>query len=173
MSKCLRTHSQFKRAGYASSTGEVPTCRIPDDCIDSKRWPRWHGADLAAFVALYNHQLPQSALGSKPPMQAMKNWHQEYPFLFHKRPYDRPGCDTYPLPLRSSLPTVSLRRVRATLTMRYRAIRGAMALSGKADIRPTNWSFSGIDFSGRWAAEVERLQAAFNSRPGRSCDKRF
>ena len=49
---------------------------------------------LLRYVALYNHQLPQSALGSKTPMQAMKQWYQEHPHLFHKRPYDRPGCDT-------------------------------------------------------------------------------
>jgi len=48
---------------------------------------------LLRYVALYNHQLPQSALGSKTPMQAMKEWYQEHPDLFHKRPYDRPGCD--------------------------------------------------------------------------------
>ncbi len=29
---------------------------------------------LLRYVALYNHQLPQSALGSKTPMQAMKGW---------------------------------------------------------------------------------------------------
>jgi len=49
---------------------------------------------LLRYVALYNHQLPQSALGSKTPMQAMKAWYQEHPDLFHKRPYDRPGCDS-------------------------------------------------------------------------------
>ncbi|ABM58193.1 DDE-type integrase/transposase/recombinase [Verminephrobacter eiseniae] len=49
---------------------------------------------LLRYVALYNHQLPQSALGSKTPMQAMKEWHQQHPHLFHNRPYDRPGCDT-------------------------------------------------------------------------------
>ena len=48
---------------------------------------------LLRYVALYNHQLPQSALKSKTPMQAMKDWYKEYPHLFHKRPYDRPGCD--------------------------------------------------------------------------------
>jgi glutathione S-transferase len=46
-------------------------------------------------VALYNHQLPQSALKSKTPMQAMKEWYASHPHLFQKRPYDRPGCDTY------------------------------------------------------------------------------
>ena len=50
---------------------------------------------LLRYVALYNHQLPQSALKSKTPMQAMKEWYQEHPDLFHKRPYDRPGCDNY------------------------------------------------------------------------------
>ena len=49
---------------------------------------------LLRYVALYNHQLPQSALKSKTPMQAMKGWYRECPDLFHKRPYDRPGCDT-------------------------------------------------------------------------------
>ena len=52
---------------------------------------------LMRYVALYNHQLPQSALHSKTPMQAMKQWHQTHPELFNKRPYDRPGCDTYRL----------------------------------------------------------------------------
>ena len=47
---------------------------------------------LLRYVALYNHQLPQSALKSKTPMQAMKEWYKEHPHLFHKRPYDRPGC---------------------------------------------------------------------------------
>ena len=50
---------------------------------------------LMRYVALYNHQLPQSALHSKTPMQAMKQWHQTHPELFNKRPYDRPGCNNY------------------------------------------------------------------------------
>ncbi|ACD58691.1 transposase [Xanthomonas oryzae pv. oryzae PXO99A] len=52
---------------------------------------------LERYVALYNHQLPQSALGSKTRMQAMKQWHQERPDFFHKRAYDRPGCDKPPV----------------------------------------------------------------------------
>jgi len=48
---------------------------------------------LIRYVALYNHQLPQSALKSKTPMQAMKYWYASHPQLFHRRPYDRPGCD--------------------------------------------------------------------------------
>jgi hypothetical protein len=46
------------------------------------------------YVWLYNQQLPQSALGSRSPLQAMKDWHKLKPQLFKKLPYYRPGCDT-------------------------------------------------------------------------------
>lgn len=49
---------------------------------------------LLRYVALYNHQLPQSALKNKTPMQVMKDWCQSHPQLFNKRPYDRLGCDS-------------------------------------------------------------------------------
>jgi hypothetical protein len=51
---------------------------------------------LLRYVALYNHQLPQSALKSKTPIQAMKDWYAKRPELFFKRPNDHPGCDRYP-----------------------------------------------------------------------------
>ena len=41
----------------------------------------------------YNKQLPQSALGSKAPLQAMKDWHKLKLDLFKKQPYYLPGCD--------------------------------------------------------------------------------
>ena len=50
---------------------------------------------LERYVELYNQHLPQSALKSKTPMQAMKEWHRSNPELFHRRPYDRPGLDSY------------------------------------------------------------------------------
>jgi hypothetical protein len=50
-------------------------------------------ATLHRYVWLYNQQLPQSALGSKSPLQAMKDWHKTRPELFKKQPYYRPGCD--------------------------------------------------------------------------------
>jgi transposase InsO family protein len=50
---------------------------------------------LHRYVWLYNQQLPQSALGSKSPLQAMKDWHKLKPELFKKQPYYLPGCDTY------------------------------------------------------------------------------
>ena len=49
---------------------------------------------LLRYVALYNHQLPQSALKSKTPIQTMKDWYATHPHLLIKRPYDRPGCDS-------------------------------------------------------------------------------
>jgi transposase InsO family protein/transposase-like protein len=49
---------------------------------------------LHRYVWLYNQQLPQSALGSKSPLQAMKEWHKLKPQLFRKQPYYLPGCDT-------------------------------------------------------------------------------
>lgn len=49
---------------------------------------------MLRYVWLYNQQLPQSALGSKTPLQAMKDWHNLKPELFKKQPYYLPGCDT-------------------------------------------------------------------------------
>ncbi len=49
---------------------------------------------LMRYVHLYNTQLPQSALRSRTPMQAMKDWHKSQPHLFVKTPRNCPGCDT-------------------------------------------------------------------------------
>jgi hypothetical protein len=54
-------------------------------------------ATLHRYVWLYNQQLPQSALRSRPPLLAMKDWHNLKPELFKKRPYCLTGCDRYPL----------------------------------------------------------------------------
>tara|TARA_R110002126_G_scaffold89718_1_gene214228 strand:- start:764 stop:991 length:228 start_codon:yes stop_codon:yes gene_type:complete len=58
-------------------------------------FPFWRrvGSHAAPFVLLYNQQLPQSALGSKAPLQAMKDWHRVKPELFKKKPYYLTGCD--------------------------------------------------------------------------------
>jgi hypothetical protein len=45
-------------------------------------------------VRLCNRQLPQSALGSTSPLQAMKDWHKLKPQQFRKQPCHLPGCDT-------------------------------------------------------------------------------
>ena len=49
---------------------------------------------LTRYVKLYNHQLPQSALKGRTPIQAMKAWYAERPDLFTRRPYDQTGLDT-------------------------------------------------------------------------------
>lgn len=66
------------------------------DVLKTHRFNSAEGLEqtLLGYVALYNHQLPQSALQSKTPMQAIQQWHQSHPELFHKRTYDRPGCAT-------------------------------------------------------------------------------
>ena len=50
---------------------------------------------LARYVHLYNHQLPQSALHSRTPLQEMRRWYDERPELFRRQPREsnRPGCD--------------------------------------------------------------------------------
>jgi hypothetical protein len=45
-------------------------------------------------VTRHNQQLPQSALASRTPLQAMKDWHKLRPELFKKQPYYLTGCDT-------------------------------------------------------------------------------
>ena len=49
---------------------------------------------LMRYVALYNTQLPQSALGSRTPMQALKDWHKSHTHLFVKSPRNLPGRDS-------------------------------------------------------------------------------
>jgi hypothetical protein len=44
------------------------------------------------YAWLTNQQLPQSALGSKSPLQATKDRHKLKPQLFRKQPYYLPGC---------------------------------------------------------------------------------
>ena len=53
---------------------------------------------LKRYVHLYNHHLPQKALGHKPPITAMKNWYAEQPELFYRQPRNHPGPDNYVFP---------------------------------------------------------------------------
>ncbi|NLO80608.1 MAG: IS481 family transposase, partial [Xanthomonadaceae bacterium] len=39
---------------------------------------------------LYNHHLPQKALGHVSPIEAMKRWQRSHPELFHKRVINHP-----------------------------------------------------------------------------------
>ena len=49
---------------------------------------------LHRYVLLYNKQLPQTALASRTPLQAMKDCHTLKPEMFRKQPYYLPGCDS-------------------------------------------------------------------------------
>ncbi len=49
---------------------------------------------LMRYAWLYNHQLPQKALGHIAPVQALKNWQTSHPHLFVKRVVNQPGHDT-------------------------------------------------------------------------------
>ena len=49
---------------------------------------------LMRYLYLYNTQLPQSALGSRTPMQALKGWHSSHPHLFVKSPRNHAGRDS-------------------------------------------------------------------------------
>lgn len=51
---------------------------------------------LLNYLKLYNHHIPQRAIGTKTPIQALKEWHQQKPDLFVKRVYDQTGLDIYP-----------------------------------------------------------------------------
>ena len=49
---------------------------------------------LLNYLKVYNHHVPQRAIGSKMPILALKDWQQKRPELFVKRVYDQTGLDT-------------------------------------------------------------------------------
>jgi hypothetical protein len=51
---------------------------------------------LTRYVRLYNHQIPQKALGHLSPVQALKDWQQKEPKRFKKWVYNLTGLDTPP-----------------------------------------------------------------------------
>ena len=50
-------------------------------------------ATLLTYLKLYNHHVPQRAIGARTPTQALKEWQQKKPDLFVKRGYDQTGLD--------------------------------------------------------------------------------
>ena len=48
---------------------------------------------LLRYAWLYNHHLPQKALGHRCPLEALKQWYAEKPDLFIKPPRNHPGPD--------------------------------------------------------------------------------
>jgi transposase InsO family protein len=61
---------------------------------------------LQHYMKVYNHHIPQKALGHKTPVQALKEWKAKSPDLFKKRVYDQAGLDT---PLSASRPIFALK----------------------------------------------------------------
>ena len=57
------------------------------------------GADLDSMLwhynRLYNHHIPQRALGHLTPVQTLKQWYAQHPELFRKQVYDQAGLDNY------------------------------------------------------------------------------
>ena len=49
---------------------------------------------LETYQWVYNHQIPQRALGHRTPIQALKEWQEKRPDLFKKRVYNVTGLDT-------------------------------------------------------------------------------
>ncbi|MEO5344352.1 MAG: integrase core domain-containing protein, partial [Gammaproteobacteria bacterium SHHR-1] len=49
---------------------------------------------LEHYLMVYNHHIPQKALGHKTPMQALQEWQKKAPELFNKSTDDQPGLDT-------------------------------------------------------------------------------
>jgi len=52
------------------------------------------GSTLDRYARHSNRRHPQSALGIKPRLQAMKGWPKRKPELFTKQPSCLPGCDS-------------------------------------------------------------------------------
>jgi hypothetical protein len=113
---------------------------------------------LHRYVWLYNQQLPQPALGSKPPLQAMKDWHNLRPELFKKQPYYFPGCDT-PLANAIRYALTRMKRLRGYLDHGFleldnntaeRSMRG-IAIGRK------NYMFVGSERGGKSAAIIYTL----------------
>jgi len=50
---------------------------------------------LQHYLKLYNHHIPQRAIGSKTPIESLKHWQGLRPELFVKRVYDQAGLDMY------------------------------------------------------------------------------
>jgi transposase-like protein/transposase len=50
---------------------------------------------LGDYEKIYNHQIPQKALGGVSPVQSMKHWQKSDPDLFIKKVYNQAGLDIY------------------------------------------------------------------------------
>jgi hypothetical protein len=98
---------------------------------------------------LCNRQLTQSALGSKSPLQAMKDRHELKPQLFREQPYDLPGCDSS-----AELPNGSLPRARGGQTHARPRKAPVARLSRARGSACATWRTFGRDTPSRFAAHA-------------------
>jgi transposase InsO family protein len=84
--KSLQTNGIVER--FKGRIADVPKTNRFDSAVDLE-------LTLMRSVQLHTPQLPQSALGSRTPMQAMKDWHKTYPHLFVESPSNQAGRDSY------------------------------------------------------------------------------
>ncbi len=82
--KSLQTNGMVER--FNGRISDVLKTNRFDSALDLEQ-------TLMRYVHLYNTQLPQSALRSRTPMQAMKDWHKSHPQLFVKSPRNHAGRD--------------------------------------------------------------------------------
>jgi hypothetical protein len=129
------------------------------------------------YVRLTNQQLPQSALGSKTPLQAMKDWHKLKPQLSRKQPHCLPGCDSLPIPDPHICLADSESWIRRHGTPESGSLQHALVLASQCSARLGRSARAPI-FSPRIAAETAArfpMSRAFSgealvvlmSRPGR------
>ncbi|CUI05008.1 hypothetical protein BN2497_4793 [Janthinobacterium sp. CG23_2] len=55
---------------------------------------------LLNYLKLYNHHIPERAIGSEMPIQALKEWQRNKPELFVKRVYDQMRLDKSKIEMR-------------------------------------------------------------------------
>ena len=87
---------------------------------------------LHRYVTLYNHHLPQQALNAQTPAQALQTWYTSQPELFHRRPANQAGRDSYiPVLLRAKESPDGQRWIRSVVVEGYTDERKLPALGYK------------------------------------------
>jgi hypothetical protein len=76
---CRQTPAEQRVERFNGRISDVLKINHFDSALDLEQ-------TVMRYAHLYNTQLPQSALGSRTPMQAVKDWHKTHPHLFVKSP---------------------------------------------------------------------------------------
>jgi len=89
---CTDNHIEHRlsKPGTPQTNGMIERFngRIADVLATTRFDSSQHLAEtIKRYVQVYNHHIPQQALGHMTPLQAMKNWDQKQPNLFNKKVY--------------------------------------------------------------------------------------